>query len=113
MPIITCGTTQLVNGVVPAPGRAATASHADHASTFLRQRWLRGREAPMSDGADLIAAIDAGDATSCVQLLSRRDEKYRRAVYPELALRMEELEGELRDVTRASRKKAFEQYLVG
>lgn len=67
----------------------------------------------MSDAADLIAAINAADATSCVQLLSDRDERYRRAVYPALALRTEELEEELRDVSGASRKKAFEQYLVG
>ena len=66
----------------------------------------------MSNAADLIAAIEAADATSCVQLLSDRDEKLRRAVYPEVALRTEALEEELRDVTRASRKKAFEQYLV-
>lgn len=66
----------------------------------------------MSAGDDLISAIEAADAGKCVQLLSDRDEKYRRALYPEVALRLEKLDVEVREVTKGSRKEAFERYLV-
>jgi len=66
----------------------------------------------MAAADDLIAAVDAADAAKCVELLSDREEKHRRALHPELALRVEQLDEEIRDVTRVSRKEVFERYLV-
>lgn len=66
----------------------------------------------MPPADDLIAAIDAADEAKCVQLLYDRDEKYRRALYPELARQVEKLDREIRDGTKSSRRQVFEQYLV-
>jgi hypothetical protein len=67
----------------------------------------------MTAGHDLLAAIDAADPTNCVGILSNLDEKARRALYPFVALKVEELDFVLRDSSKPSRKECFESYSVG
>jgi hypothetical protein len=67
----------------------------------------------MAPADDLLAAIEAADAAKCLLLLSGQDEKHRRELYQKLALRMEVLGQEIRDLTKVSRKEVFERYLVG
>ena len=67
----------------------------------------------MTAGDDLLAAIEAADSTNCVRLLADLDEKARRALYPFVALKVEELDFVLRDSFKPSRKECFESYSVG
>jgi hypothetical protein len=66
----------------------------------------------MTAADDLLAAIDAAHPTNCVRLLTDREEKARRALHQVVALRVEELDRELRNFSKP-RKESFESYSVG
>src|SRR5690242_16218932 len=111
--IIIYDATLGASGVVPALGQVGTVSRADHASTSSPHRLPPRQKLPMPRADDLLAAIEAADAAKCLQLLSDQDEKQRRELYQKLAIRMEALDQEIRDLAKVSRKEAFERYLVG
>ena len=61
---------------------------------------------------ELLAAIDAADPASCLRILTGLDERARRALQPVVALRIEQLDAELQDLSKSSRKRSFESYSV-
>src|SRR4051794_21176043 len=111
--ITTCAVTRMANGAAHAPGQAGTVNRAGLASMSWQRRWRAGSKVRMTAGHDLLVAIDAADPTNCVGILSNLDEKARRALYPFVALKVEELDFVLRDSSKPSRKECFESYSVG
>jgi hypothetical protein len=60
----------------------------------------------------LRAAIDSGDEQACVLLLKGQDERARRELHPEIAMKVEELDSALKDFSHPSRTQLYRSYMV-